>query len=95
MKSTPLDRRALERLWRDRLNEARLRLEAATSDLNQTHRDFYASGGLSSGHFALERAIRVERMALVEYRRILCIFIGLVSSGRVPDELPRAAATGG
>ena len=67
----------LETLWRSRLREAHLRLEFARNLLKEVQRD----GG--DGH---RRAIRLERLALQEYRHLQQILWDLQASGKVPDE---------
>ncbi len=81
------DRTALEALWRQRVNDAKLRLDFASNYVKEIQRDF-SSGELPApdGHFAYQQALRAESFALGEYRRVLAIFTGLVTHGKEPDE---------
>ena len=81
------DRTALENLWRQRLNEAKLRLDFASNYVKEIQRDF-SSGELPApdGHDAYQQALHAESHAIAEYRRILRIFSELVVSGKKPDE---------
>ena len=81
------DRTALETLWRQRLSDARLRLNFAVNYVNEIQRDF-SSGELPApdGRIAYHRALRAESFALREYSRALHLFADLVVRSKVPDE---------
>ena len=80
------DRRALEDHWRDRLKDAKTRLEFARSYLREVQQD-YQSGALPSpdGSYAYQRAVRAEAAALAEYVRVLRIFSELAMDGKIPE----------
>jgi len=81
------DRKLLEELWRDRLNEARLRVELARNFLREIQQDF-KNGTMPQpdGDFAFQRAGRAENSALAEYSRVLRVFHDLTVKGKIPDE---------
>lgn len=91
------DRSALEALWRNRVKDARLRLDFARSYMQEIKQDF-ASGDLSGPmeRYAIQKALRTETVALAEYARILALFNDLVIHGKVPkeDHPPRHATAG-
>lgn len=93
--SPGFDRRVLEDLWRERLSDARLRLDFARNYLGEVGHDPLGDSPAPDGHFAFQRAIKAERFALPEYIRILRLFSDLVMNGIVPDEdaFRRAQAT--
>ena len=76
----------LESLWRSRLQEAQLRLDFARNFLKEVQQDFPLSEPSTDGRYAYRRAIRLERLALQEYRHIQRILHDLVVNGKVPDE---------
>ena len=79
-------REELERLWRSRLAEAKLRLDFARNYVNEVRQDFPIDDTSPDGHYALQRALRAENVALVEFHRILRVYTGLVMDGKMPDE---------
>jgi len=78
-------RQTLDAYWRQRLEEARNRYQAARVAVS-------IAGGIHSdapspdGSFAFGRALRVEREALTEYTHILRIFNAVVIRGKTPAE---------
>ena len=72
----------LEALWRSRLREAHLRLEFARNFLKRVQRDLRLSEPSPDGRHAYRRAIRLERLALQEYRHIQRILHDLVVNGQ-------------
>jgi hypothetical protein len=96
--STPEpDRKALEELWRSRLNEARLRVELARNFLHEVQRDFQdGTVPQPDGNFAYQRALKAENTALAEYSRILRVYHDLTMAGKIPEESdwPRHRAVG-
>jgi hypothetical protein len=81
------DRRILEDLWRSRLNDAKLRLDFAHGYLAAVQGDYAARDiPASDHHFAYQKALRAEGLALQEYRRVLHIFADLLFHGIIPDE---------
>ena len=82
-----LDHSALETLWRQRLNDARLRLIFARNYYREVRQDFTAGAiSVPLERFAPDQAIRAERFALVEHARILAILTALALHGAVPKE---------
>ena len=79
------NRQQLENLWHERLHAAKLRLDFARQYRCEVQAD--RKGGdipSSDGHYAFQRALRAENLALDEYRRVLCIFSDLVLRGKMP-----------
>jgi len=83
----PSDSIELRGKWRNRLADAKLRLDFARSFVKEVTAD-YASGAMpaSDGGFAYRRAIRAERQALAEFIRIAEILKNLTIYGTIPDE---------
>lgn len=80
-------RRDLEELWRERLKDAKLRLEFAYNYVKEVQKDLEAGGvPAPDGNFAFARAIKAENFALAEYNRVLRIFGDLLVQGKIPDE---------
>ncbi len=81
------DRAELEKLWRHRLEDARLRLEFARNYYREIKRDF-SDGGISAPveRFEFDKALRAETAALREYSRILAILNDLTIHGKIPNE---------
>ena len=81
------NRKALEDLWRTRVNAAKLRLESARDHLNEVRRDF-GRGAVARRHVGLvyQKALRAEKYAVRQCRRVLEIFTDLVISGKRPNE---------
>ena len=100
MGSTNLpDRIALEELWRQRRDDAKLRLDFARNFLTEVLKD--SPPGViqtSDGTFAYRQAVKAESSALREYARVLRIYHDLVVNGIIPDETTwregRAAGAG-
>lgn len=87
MSSPAPDRSELLELWRQRLQDAKLRLEFAQNYAKEVQRDFPLSENLSpDGNFARAQAIRAERLAFRKYRSVLQIFSDLLLSGKIPEE---------
>ena len=81
------DREKLEDLWRDRLQDAKLRHAFACNVRQEVQRDLqHGEVPSADRNFALERALRAENRALAEYDRVLRIFAALVVAGKIPDE---------
>lgn len=79
-------REELERLWRDRLADAKLRLDFARNFMKEVQVDFPLNDSSPDHRYAFQRALRVENAALAKYRRVLRIFSELILEGKVPDE---------
>jgi CheY-like chemotaxis protein len=81
------NREDLEEIWRAKLEEARLRYNAATGEyrklLGKT-----PGGSPPSPDSALARARQIESEALAEYSRLLRIFTELTVDGKPPEEQP-------
>ena len=77
----------LERLWRQRMRDAQLRLDFARNYLKEVQRDF-PSGTVPppDGAFAHHKALRAENAALAEYHRVLRVYTDLVLHGTIPAE---------
>ena len=87
MGSSSPARKVLEELWRSRLNDAKLRLDFARNYVADVQRD-HPSGDIpeSDYHFADQKALRSENLALEEYNRVLRIYPDLVVNGTIPEE---------
>ena len=84
---TPPDRKAMESLWRQRLNQAREHLGFARERNKEVHREFLLREIPSpDGEFHRLQAVRAENVALRNYLRVLRVFTDLVTSGKIPDE---------
>ena len=79
------DRRALGAIWRERLENARTRYEAATATV-QGVREFHPQVPSPDGSFTLDHALRAEHHALAEFKRVLAVFNDLVVNGKIPEE---------
>ena len=89
------DRKTLEDLWRQRLNDAKLRVDFARNFVLEVERDFPSSEIPSSdGLFAHEKAIRAENDALAEYLRVRRIYDDLILNRTIPDEAEWLKARG-
>jgi len=76
-------RQELESLWRNRVRDARIRLDFSRSYLDEVRQDRRSE---ADGDYAYRRALRADRDALAEFRRVLRIFTELVVHGEVPNE---------
>jgi len=79
------DRRALGVIWRERLENARVRYEAAKAAV-QDARELQSQISSPDGSFTLDHALRAEHHALAEFKRVLAVFNDLVVNGKIPDE---------
>ena len=78
---------ALEELWKQRLTDAKLRLDFARNFVCELVHDLpLLEISNADGHFAYQRAIRAETAALREYARVLRIHHDLTVDGVIPDE---------
>jgi len=74
MKSPNPEREALENPWRQRVNNAKLRLEFARNYMDEVKQDFPCEDiPASDHHFAHQQALTAENWALKEYHRALRI----------------------
>ena len=89
------EHRSLEERWRQRVEDAKLRVVFARNWVNEVHRDLSPDIPAVDGDFALQRAVKAENDALREYNRLLRIFTDLVD-GIVLDEpdWPKGQAAG-
>ena len=62
-----------------------LRLDFAQNYCTEVQED-YPSLSAPDGQYALERALRSERLALWQYKRVRRIYTDLVLNGKIPDE---------
>ncbi len=77
-------RQELERLWRSRVDLAKLRYEVAHAYLQKVqHAPEYAN------------AVLAEREAQAEFFRVLRVFQALLTEGKIPDEGEWGKAAGG
>ena len=79
------DRRALGAIWRERLENARVRHEAAKAAL-QVARERHSQLTSPDDSFALDHALRAEHHAFAEFKRVLTNFYDLVVHGKIPAE---------
>lgn len=91
MPGAPLNRRELERYWKERWLQAKLELEAARAHVQSVKSTLSGPYG-ADGAYAYARAIQGETTALIEYSRTLRIYTDLVVHGKVPDNEERQAA---
>ena len=76
----------LEILWRSRLREAHLRWDFARKLLKAVQREFSLREPSPDERYAHQRAIRLEHLALREYRHLQQILFDFTVNGKVPDE---------
>jgi hypothetical protein len=83
-----MDRRELERYWKDRWHNAKLDLDAARTRVDSLKHDAASALGPDGGYAyaAYARAMMNETAALIEYSKILRIYTDLVVHGKLPDE---------
>ena len=81
-----MERQELEELLRNRLADAKLRLEFARIHLNEVQRDFPFDDPSPDGQYAYRHALREENFALVEYHQILRVYTELLIDGKAPNE---------
>ena len=87
MNDPELERHSLEGLWRQRVENAKLRVDFAQNRVKEVHREFPAPDiPPADGDFAFQKAIDAENAALREFDRVLRIFTDLVVRGIIPDE---------
>ena len=79
------DRRALAAIWREPLENARSRYDAAKATV-QGARELQSQIPSPDGNFAFAQALRAENRALAEFKRVLTIFYDLTLHGNVPEE---------
>jgi hypothetical protein len=94
------DRKALEELWRQRVADAKLRVDFARSYVREVVSDFPPREiSNADGLFAYQRAVQAENSALRDYARVSRIYQDLTVKGVIPDEAEwlksRGAAAGG
>ena len=76
---------ALAMVWRERLENARNRYEAAKAAV-QDAGELQSQIPFPDGNFALAHALQAERYALAEFKRVLIIFNDLLLRGKAPEE---------
>jgi len=81
-------RRALENLWKNRSEDAKLKFDLACRELREVERAI-SSGTAEESAYVYRNAVRAETAALVEYARVLRAYTDLVAHGRIPDDEPR------
>jgi hypothetical protein len=77
----------LESQLRERVADAKVRLDLTRNYLKEVQRDL-KSGMLppSDGRYAHHRALQAETLALDHYQHVLKTLSGLVVDGKIPDE---------
>jgi hypothetical protein len=83
--STP-DRKALEDAWRNRLQEAKQKVDAARNRVNEMKEEALSIPAPDSG-YSVRQAMQAENLALKEYRRVLTVYRELAVSGVIPQEV--------
>ena len=83
-----MERQELEDLWRRRLQDAKYRLVLARYYTEEAQTVELPRAAYNSG---LLRALHVEKSAIEEYQRVLCIYTDFVMDGKIPDEQGKAA----
>ena len=81
------DRAALDTLWQQRLNDARMRVVFSRIYAQEILQDFI-SGQINEvvEQFSFRQAYRVETFALRKFRQVLQIYSDLTVKGVIPDE---------
>jgi hypothetical protein len=81
------DHKAVVELWRQRLRDAKLRVDFAHSFVLEVRRDFPSvNTKTSDGTYAWQRALRMEIEALADYRHVMGIYRKLILEGKAPEE---------
>ena len=75
----------LQELGRERLDAARRQFEAAKAHI-EAAKELQSQAPPPNGAHAFRLALRAERRALVQYKRILRIFTDLVVDGKILEE---------
>ena len=83
MAALPSERQVLEKVWLDRLRDAKLRLDFTQNYFKEVQKD-YSSLSAADGQYALQRAVRAENVALREYNHVLKIYADLLK-GIIPN----------
>lgn len=87
MSSPSPDMQYLERVWHQRLSDAKLRLDFARNYVHEIQADLESGSGPGEmEHFAYEKAVGGENFAFAEYNRVLRIYGDLTVKGIIPDE---------
>jgi len=77
----------VEELWRSRVEDAGLRLDFARNFADEVQRDVAADAvPAADSAFSYQRALRAEKVAAVEFGRVLLIYADLVVNGKPPGE---------
>jgi hypothetical protein len=79
-------RRALENIWRQRVDAARLRHQEQSKAFREVWEDHFDARLNADGAHAIQRAREAESKALNEDVRALRIFAELVTQGKTPPE---------
>lgn len=79
-----MERQELERLWRSRLRDAEIRLDFAVNFLQEVQRDF--PHPFRDGRDAYQNALRAQKAAVADFKRVLRFFTDFVIDGKIPDE---------
>jgi len=78
------NRRELEALWWGRVQQARARYKRTLEALQYVKLEYADDIPSPDGHFALQRAQRIELSALREYQLTLKIYADLLTQGKTP-----------
>jgi hypothetical protein len=88
----PTARKRAEVIWREKLRQAESSYQTASAHTRQLRGD-YTGGSIpaADGGFALQRALRFENDARLEYMRVLHTFTQLILHGEQPAETQNQA----
>jgi hypothetical protein len=79
------DRKALEGLWRQRLEEAKQQLISAQRAVEDVLREF-SDAPEQDSRYAIRHALYSENLALKQFNRVLGLYRALMVTGIIPDE---------
>ena len=83
--SPQFSRKDIEAQWRERLTNAKLRLDFAENYVRAVERDLHTAGVPSpDGSYAYRSALRAKNLALQYYNEVLRVFSNLVLYGKLP-----------
>ena len=90
-------RKDIEARWKQRMENAKLRLDFAINYLKEIEDDRRAGRALATDLDFHRLAVRAETQAREEYERISRIYEDLVCQGKIPEdeEGPESLAAGG
>ena len=81
----------LQVLWKNNLEQAEQELEQARSETKKFKAEIQSRRTRTPDvHYAYQRALRAENLALAKYAKILIIVNDLTLHGKLPDEEPES-----